>query len=80
VKALQREGERLTAIAKQTGLNWRTIAKLTKLSEFPERRRMIPKARVRASMKGTWHSGGPRAFELGVTCCRRSKSSATPAA
>jgi hypothetical protein len=52
VKALQQEGKSLTAIAQQTGLNWRTVAKWTKLSEFPERRRMHPKTTTPSKYEG----------------------------
>ena len=38
VKALQHEGRSLTAIAKETSLNWRTVAKWTELRELLERR------------------------------------------
>ena len=44
VKALQHEGRSLTAIAKETSLNWRTVAKWTELRELPERRSMNPKS------------------------------------
>jgi hypothetical protein len=44
VKALQHEGRSLTAIAKETGLNWRTVAKWTELRELPERRSMNPES------------------------------------
>ena len=44
VKALQHEGRSLTAIAKETSLNWRTVAKWTELRELLERRSMNPKS------------------------------------
>jgi transposase len=44
VKALQHEGRSLTAIAKETSLNWRTVAKWTEWRELPERRSMNPKS------------------------------------
>lgn len=80
VKALQHEGRSLTAIAKETSLNWRTVAKWTELRELPERRSMDPKSTTPRSMKPTWLNGGQRAFEPGVICYQRSRSLATPAA
>jgi transposase len=44
MKTLQREGKSLGAIAKETGLNWRTVAKWAMLDELPERRSMSPKS------------------------------------
>src|SRR5258708_1267719 len=44
IKALQHEGRSLTAIAKETSLNWRTVAKWTEWRELPERRSMNPKS------------------------------------
>ena len=44
VKTLQREGKSFGAISKETGLNWRTVAKWARLNELPERRSMSPKS------------------------------------
>ena len=44
VKALQRLGRSLGTISKETGLNWRTVAKWAMLKELPERRSMSPKS------------------------------------
>jgi hypothetical protein len=44
VKTLQREGKSFGAISKETGLNWRTVAKWARLNELPERRSMRPKS------------------------------------
>jgi transposase len=44
VKTLRREGKSFGAISKETGLNWRTVAKWARLKELPERRSMSPKS------------------------------------
>jgi transposase len=44
MKTLQRDGKSLSAIAKETGLNFRTVAKWAMLDELPERRSMSPKS------------------------------------
>jgi hypothetical protein len=44
VKTLQREGKSLGAISKETGFNWRTVAKWARLNELPERHSMSPKS------------------------------------
>ncbi len=43
-KTLQGEDKSLSAIAKEIGLNWRTVAKWALLTELPERRSMCPKS------------------------------------
>jgi hypothetical protein len=43
VKALQLAGHGVTAIVRQTGFNWRTVAKWVRLDELPERNVMAPK-------------------------------------
>jgi Transposase len=43
VKALQLAGHGVTAIVRQTGFNWRTIAKWLRLDELPERNVMAPR-------------------------------------
>jgi hypothetical protein len=43
VKALQLAGHGVTAIIRQTGFSWRTVAKWVRLDELPERNVMAPK-------------------------------------
>ena len=44
MKTVQGKGKSLGVIAKETGLNWRTVAKWAMLDELPERRSMGPKS------------------------------------
>jgi transposase len=61
VKALQVAGESLAAITRETGLNWRTVAKWTRLAVLPERRTMAPKATTpsgfRSYLARRWKEG-----------------------
>jgi transposase len=61
VKTLQREGKNLTAIAREAGVNFRTVAKWTMLDELPERSRMAPRTsaprRFESYLKQRWADG-----------------------
>ncbi len=61
VKRLQQEGNSLTAIVTQTGLNWRTVAKWAASDTLPERHWMDPRpsgfARFETFLAQRWTEG-----------------------
>ena len=60
-KTLQAEGGSHVTIVRETGLNWRTVAKWTHLEALPERRKMAPKATTpehfRSHLARRWGEG-----------------------
>jgi hypothetical protein len=61
VKALVDGGNSLIAIVRETGFNWRTVAKWARLDTFPPRRIMTPKpsspAYCQAYLERRWAEG-----------------------
>jgi hypothetical protein len=66
VKALQLAGHGVTAIVRQTGFNWRTVAKWVRLDELPERNVMAP----RSSTPSGFHDHLARRWAEGCTSGR----------
>ena len=68
VKALQGDGKTLDAIVRETGSNWRTVAKWTRLDALPERRTMAAKLTTpgyfRAYLARRWAEGCTLGREL----------------
>jgi transposase len=68
LKALQAGGGSHATIVRETGLNWRTVAKWTRLEALPERRTMAPKAttpeRFRTYLARRWGEGYTMGREL----------------
>jgi hypothetical protein len=68
VKALHAEGKTLDAIVRETGSNWRTVAKWARLDALPERRTMAPKVTTpryfRAYLARPWAEGCTLGREL----------------